>query len=225
LSREAKARLESRRRVQILDAAARVFARKGFDRATVTEVARAARLAEGSIYNYFHSKEDLLVQIPRHLALPAWTLLENLPVPSTAEELEAMLHRVLATAVERMRGNAQFFKLFVSVVGHLSPKARETFYQVMPATAASIRLERILGEGIRRGYLRQDLNPVLAARLLPGMLVFTVGLAELLLGRRAVPYDDDEIISEAVRVFLYGTVQGSRSGRSLAPARGKEART
>src|SRR5438309_9159964 len=65
VSPAAKARLEGARRMQILAAAARIFARKGFDRATVTEIARAAGLAEGSIYNYFRSKEELLVHIPR----------------------------------------------------------------------------------------------------------------------------------------------------------------
>src|SRR6058998_2074295 len=89
----AKARLEGTRRTQILAAAALVFARKGFDRATVTEIARAAGLAEGSIYNYFRSKGELLVHIPRQLA----------PMPATAEEMEALLLRLAGAMVERVR--------------------------------------------------------------------------------------------------------------------------
>jgi len=49
------------RREQILDAAARMFAEKGFHRATTREIAEAADVSEGTIYNYFASKNDLLI--------------------------------------------------------------------------------------------------------------------------------------------------------------------
>jgi AcrR family transcriptional regulator len=49
------------RRNQILDAATQVFATKGFHRATTREVANAAGIAEGTIYNYFANKTALLL--------------------------------------------------------------------------------------------------------------------------------------------------------------------
>lgn len=51
------------RRAQILDAAAQVFAEKGFARATTKEIAAAADVSEGTIYNYFASKDELLLGI------------------------------------------------------------------------------------------------------------------------------------------------------------------
>jgi len=48
------------RRRQILDAAERVFGRRGYHRATIREVAREAGIADGTIYNYFANKEDLM---------------------------------------------------------------------------------------------------------------------------------------------------------------------
>jgi AcrR family transcriptional regulator len=51
------------RREQILGAATRVFADKGFSRATTREVAREAGVSEGTIYNYFEDKEALLMAI------------------------------------------------------------------------------------------------------------------------------------------------------------------
>ena len=51
------------RREQIIDAATRVFAEKGFRRATTREVARAAGVSEGTIYNYFEDKDALLLAI------------------------------------------------------------------------------------------------------------------------------------------------------------------
>jgi AcrR family transcriptional regulator len=55
------------RRSQILDGAATVFAEKGFHRATTREIAQAAGVSEGTIYNYFDSKEDLLIGIMSQL--------------------------------------------------------------------------------------------------------------------------------------------------------------
>jgi AcrR family transcriptional regulator len=51
------------RRGQILEAATRVFAEKGFRRSTTREVARAAGVSEGTIYNYFEDKDALLMAI------------------------------------------------------------------------------------------------------------------------------------------------------------------
>src|SRR5438309_4745135 len=52
-----------RRRAQILEAASRVFAGQGFHRTTVREVAREAGIADGTIYLYFASKQDLLLAL------------------------------------------------------------------------------------------------------------------------------------------------------------------
>jgi AcrR family transcriptional regulator len=54
------AKLIDLRRKQIIDGAMRVFAAKGFHRATVREIADAAGLTMGTMYNYVRSKEDIL---------------------------------------------------------------------------------------------------------------------------------------------------------------------
>src|SRR5687768_10053474 len=53
--------LASARRTQILDAAATVFASHGFHGATIKQIARAAGIADGTIYIYFPSKDALLL--------------------------------------------------------------------------------------------------------------------------------------------------------------------
>lgn len=52
---------DQQRRAQILHAAATVFAEKGFHKATTKEIARVAGISEGTIYNYFAQKRDLLL--------------------------------------------------------------------------------------------------------------------------------------------------------------------
>ncbi len=65
------------RRDQILDAAATVFAARGFHPTTVREVARAAGVADGTIYNYFENKTALLLGILDRMTASAATGAEH----------------------------------------------------------------------------------------------------------------------------------------------------
>lgn len=58
-----QAQVAALRRAQILDAAAHVFAESGFHRTTIRDVAKAAGVADGTIYNYFENKTALLLGI------------------------------------------------------------------------------------------------------------------------------------------------------------------
>jgi TetR/AcrR family transcriptional regulator, fatty acid metabolism regulator protein len=60
----AKDRKAATRRAQILKAAEKIFAEKGFHEATISEIAKGAGLSEPTIYEYFPSKEEILFQIP-----------------------------------------------------------------------------------------------------------------------------------------------------------------
>ena len=51
------------KRQQILDSAVAVFAEKGFYNAKVTDIAHKAGIAHGTVYLYFQTKEDILIQI------------------------------------------------------------------------------------------------------------------------------------------------------------------
>ena len=55
------------RRTQILEAATQVFAEKGYHHATTKDIARAAEIAEGTIYLYFKNKSELLMGLLEHL--------------------------------------------------------------------------------------------------------------------------------------------------------------
>src|SRR6266487_4053523 len=56
-----QAQLIAARRNQILDAATKVFAEKGFHRSTIKDIAKVAGIADGTIYNYFENKTALLM--------------------------------------------------------------------------------------------------------------------------------------------------------------------
>ena len=55
---------ESARKRQILTSAIKVFGERGFQNATISEIAGNAQMGDATIYEYFKSKEDLLLAIP-----------------------------------------------------------------------------------------------------------------------------------------------------------------
>ncbi len=58
-----KKKTEDRKR-RILGTAAKVFSEKGFNEATISEIAKRSKISEASIYEYFATKERLLFAIP-----------------------------------------------------------------------------------------------------------------------------------------------------------------
>src|ERR1700683_2769614 len=81
------------KRERILHAAVRVFAKKGFHATRVSEVAKAAGVADGTIYLYFESKEQLLVSLFEHRVDRLLEYLEReLPAaPSASQRLQRII--------------------------------------------------------------------------------------------------------------------------------------
>jgi hypothetical protein len=111
--------------------------------------------------------------------------------------------------VARIKENAWFLKVFVSALPRLSPAARERYMSLLPLYAGE-RLEEFLREGIRRGVFREDVDPVVASRAFPGMLLIFLMMQEVLLDKKLIPRDYDTIAKETVRVFLHGITPAER---------------
>ena len=65
-----KRRIERRQR-EILDAAAHIFAERGYRDATTKEIAEAVDIAEGTLYHYYSGKREILVSILKETAKDA----------------------------------------------------------------------------------------------------------------------------------------------------------
>jgi len=70
-------REKAKHRQEIFNAAIKVFAEKGFHKATLEEVAKEAEFSKGAIYNYFSNKENLLFEIMEHMLIFTRKLLQE----------------------------------------------------------------------------------------------------------------------------------------------------
>jgi AcrR family transcriptional regulator len=95
-------RIERQRRL-ITEAAARVFAAKGYASATTKEIAQEADIGESTLYNYFDSKRDILFAIVDETEPPMLsTLLELKKIgPGDREALTAVFEKLLLISKEK----------------------------------------------------------------------------------------------------------------------------
>jgi len=97
---------------RILRAAAQVFSQKGFWSSTTDDVARAAGVSKGLVFNYFKTKDDLLEAILReHLeaSLRVWS--EDPPAGSPEDQLRDLFDRTMQHAVEHTDAYRLYFSL------------------------------------------------------------------------------------------------------------------
>ena len=90
---ERRMRRIARRQKEILAAAARVFADKGYANATTKEIAEAADIAEGTLYNYFGGKREILLAIANEGQAPIEALLEDTSRLQGREDMVALVEK------------------------------------------------------------------------------------------------------------------------------------
>lgn len=90
----AKTRKAGARREQILKAAEKIFAEKGFHETTISDIAKGAGLSEPTLYEYFPSKEDILFTIPEETSCRLGELIgfHLKMAKGTAAKLRAMIY-------------------------------------------------------------------------------------------------------------------------------------
>jgi TetR/AcrR family transcriptional regulator, fatty acid metabolism regulator protein len=154
----------------LLDAAVRVFARKGFHAARVGDIAEEAGVAHGLLYHYFSSKDEVLATVFRE----TWSdLLRAVSdVEKSGDSAGEQLRQVAAILLRSWRRNPDLVRVLVREV----TRTAEVERRVEEIDAAFAALERIILEAQRSGELREDVDARLAA------VVFYGALEEILTG-------------------------------------------
>lgn len=158
------AREDKRRR--ILDAAVGAFARKGFYRTRISDIARAANVADGTVYLYFESKEHLLDGLFEDFMHRFLTLgREDLAGVHGAVN---RLRRVLELHLKNLGENRELSTVFQIELRH---SARFMgLYSRSHVRDYFLLIEAILKEGQAEGSVRADLDSWFATKCIFGIL-------------------------------------------------------
>ena len=168
---EAQVKSEERvaeRRATIAKAAARVFARKGFHGATIRDVAEAAGLTQGNLYNYVRSKDDILYLV--HQDLTARYTRDVQRAIEGLQDPRARLRAALTAFVRAMRERHADITLIYQETHALGEESRRA---VLAQTQAFIqRFAQLIEEARAAGMALPGAGPLAAdiETFLPVML-------------------------------------------------------
>lgn len=192
-----KSRNRSQTEERIVRAALHVFATKGYERATLQELAEAAGIVRGTLYQYCHTKEDVLL-----LMLQRWRVEQDEALaPPLDEGTIVTIDRIIEARVaylDRLRpliralGRAKMEEIAGRLEARLAAERRRTLDLV----------ESVIRRGIERAELR-PVDPGLSSRLLAGMLTPSTYHEALLRG----DYSPAEVARSARDLILNGLVK------------------
>ncbi len=140
------------RRAEILAVARTVFAAKGFNDATVDEIAQAAGIAKGTVYSYYTSKREIYLAalLEGHADLRARTRVAM----EEASGIHAKLHAFIKLRLQYAEDNRDFIRIYHAEFGNLTNGAASDG-QVQEVYLEQARyLESVLRDAIAAGEIR-----------------------------------------------------------------------
>jgi TetR/AcrR family fatty acid metabolism transcriptional regulator len=188
----------TRKRHLITDAAISVFAEKGFNAARVSDVAREAGVADGTIYLYFRNKEDLLLSIFEEkmgeLLAALEQVLDGVDCPLERIQIYAKQH---FAQLQKYPELAQVFQVELRQSHKFLREYRpEKLWAYLDVFASAVE------DGKRRGLIRAEVDPFVAK------WAFFGALDELsiqwVLSRGHVRFDLERASDQVVDFFLTG---------------------
>ncbi|SCW36050.1 TetR/AcrR family transcriptional regulator [Ancylobacter rudongensis] len=204
-----RAEPESAKRRDIIDGARKVFFEKGFDGASMDEVARAASVSKATIYVYFGSKDELFeALVLNDRARSAEHLFE---VDPSIDDVASLLHRI-GTSFMTMMVQPDHIRLvrMVIAIAEKFPRVGRAFFDAGPCHGGQ-RLASLLRQQADLGRLRIDDELAAAFEFLN--LCQSNSVKGLLFGVDGppTPAQIEETVERAVRIFLayYGTDRAS----------------
>jgi TetR/AcrR family transcriptional regulator, fatty acid metabolism regulator protein len=156
---------QEEKRRQIMEAAVRAFARKGYHACRVGEIAEEAGVAYGLVYHYFGSKEEVLQTIFRD----TWTqmLARIAEVEQAAEPAHEQVRKVTALLLRTWKRDPDLVRVLVREVTRSPEQLQQQIEEIGHAYEA---LERIIRRGQETGEFSADIDAQVAATIFYGAL-------------------------------------------------------
>jgi len=156
---------QEERRRQILNAAVRAFAKKGYHASRVSDIAEEAGVAYGLVYHYFDSKDAVLEAIFREM----WGMMVAAinAMESLQESPREQLRKFCAIVLRTWRDYPDVVRVLVREVARSGEQLQREVEEIALAFQA---LQRIVARGQEQGEFRADVSPRLAAWIVYGAL-------------------------------------------------------
>lgn len=200
--------LTARRRDEILDVAARLFARRGFANTDVQVVADEVGIGKGTVYRYFPTKRELfLAAVDRGMR----RLTEYIDASKTAEDPLEQIEQVIRAYLHFYEANPEFVELLIQERAEFRDRPRPTYFEYRDANAQ--KFEAIHRELVANGRIRYV--PFETVTDVVGDLMYGTMFTNYFAGRRR---SLDEQADEMLELVLVGLLSDAERAKRLSRA-------
>lgn len=195
-SKTSKRNTGSDKHETILRAAIKVFARKGYFNSKVADIASKAKIADGTVYLYFKSKEEILHSIFN--GMMSEFISEGKKEISEIEEADKKIRRIAELHLEKLGSDRD-----LAVVFQVQLRGSIKFMREFSVAGFAEYLDIIKSafeEGQKQGVFRKDLNATVCSKILFGSLDEMV--TNWILSKKK--YELAPLANEVLKVFFGG---------------------
>lgn len=189
----------------IIDAALKVFSRKGYADTRMADIAKEANMSYGLIYHYFENKEKLFDAIVEEWWRGFYDTLELLKrTPMRAEDKLVEIIRYILNVYNEKPGQISIFVTEVSrgFVYHVNSRGKDKFNTLFTLCQDIVR------EGQTQGVLRKDIQANYLTYVFLGAI--DTFLSVMILGNETLTKQREKrIIDGIINVFLHGALAPS----------------
>lgn len=185
------------RRQDILAAALTVFTKKGFNGSTTAEIARAAGVAEGTIFRHFATKKELLIAVLKPKVLDGIIYLDKEQKESSPVEF---FRRFLRNRLELLKENESFFR-FMFAEAQYHEEVRDALYKGILEQGICI-VKPWFDKGVEQGIFKPLPFPFMV-RSFMGMAIF-YGTFNHVFPHLFPEKTIDEAADQILELFLHG---------------------
>ena len=187
-------------RERILQAALKLFARKGYDGTTTKDLANAAKVAEGTLFRYFPSKKAILIEV----ATSGWIeILTDLLTELSEMGSYQAISQVMRRRMINMHENADLLRVcFIEAQHHSELRERIQSEVIEKMTdVAEAFFETAMSKGIYR-----EMSPKIVAQVFLGMFAIAGFSTETIIDPKASPKAKQEMAEGIADIFLHGVL-------------------
>ena len=184
---------------KIIASATKVFAKKGFFNARISDIAKEAKVADGTIYLYFNNKFDILISVfEEEIGKIIEQVKKAIEKEDDPRQMLAIFVRKHLTVMKKNKNLAEVIQIELRQSDKLVKDYRNTIFQEYIDLISDI-----IKKGQEQNLYRQDVLPGVAKRAFFGALdeVSRVWSASL-----ETHYSLEEVIDQVISLFLFGVL-------------------
>ncbi len=156
------------RRTEILQASVKIFSKQGFHNAKIDDIAHAAGVAKGTVYQYFSSKQELFQEMIKYTIERYSQIVQKIVYVYNESNIE---EKIYTLAIEHGKFIKEYIEMAEVTPNHSNGVSKEMRLWIREQQYYILKLlEKMIEDGIIKGEIRKDVDKEIAVLSILGSI-------------------------------------------------------